>query len=52
MGKIVPNYSAFRKRNWTVPKRDSISPILVSSRDEFPMQRGREDGFSGLIFGL
>jgi hypothetical protein len=49
-GRIVwPNHSAFGKRNWTVPKRDSISPISVSSPDESLKQRSPEDAFCGLI---
>jgi hypothetical protein len=48
----MPNHSAFGKRNWPVPKKGGISPILVSSPDEFPKRHNREDGFSGLIFDL
>jgi hypothetical protein len=43
----VPNYSAFRKRNRAV-QPGSISQLPFSSPGEFPKQRSREDGFSGL----
>jgi hypothetical protein len=30
----------------------SVTELLISSSDESPMPRSREDGFSGLIFDL
>jgi hypothetical protein len=44
---IVPNYSAFRKRNRRL--QGGISQILFSSPGEFPTLRSQEDGFSDLI---
>jgi hypothetical protein len=45
----VPNYSAFRKRNWPVAKKGQHQSNPVSSLGESPMRHNREDGFSGLI---
>jgi hypothetical protein len=57
--RSLPSQSPDKAESWAIRFRGrcdfvraKITEHLVSSPDEFPKQRSREDGFSGLIFDL